>query len=207
MNANKGNRLRYLAAIEYIKSGLEVIPNHPTEKYPVGFTNWQNYTFSEKELEHYILKKGWNLGVRNIEGLDIDNNGYPDAKTILKEWASFVAEERSGLLKRLLVERTPNKGFHVVWKCSFVGNSQKLANRPPLKAELIDDKNIKSVVLIETKGKSGQFVVSPSIGYEMIQGDWKHLETITPKERKTLIHCAKLFDRTPTYIEGVQPNY
>ena len=101
-----------------------------------------------------------------------------------------------GLINRLLIEKTQNGGYHVVWRCGVIEGNQKLAKRLPTREELKKDPNSREVSSIETRGKGGQFMVAPSPGYSLIQGDWRKLPTITPEEREILLDCARSLART-----------
>ena len=46
------------------------------------------------------------------------------------------------------------------------------------------------VTLIETRGAGGQFLAHPTPGYELIQGDFPNILTITPEERQILMNAA-----------------
>jgi len=188
-------------ALAYKKAGRDVIPDHPTEKYPVGFSNWPTKNFTEAELEECIIKKGYGIGIRNQEGLDFDNHGSPEAEKTLEEWKKLVESLYPDLVGRLLIEKTQHDGFHVCWLCKVIEENQKLASRPPTEEELKIDPKIKSITFIETRGIGGQFVVSPTPGYVLIQGDWCNLPQITPEERKVLLQCAKSFNLTPISTE------
>ena len=194
---NKKNYEVYTAACNYIAAGFEVIPDHPEKKFPAGIDGWQTKVFTPDDLEDKMLNQGWHVGIRNIEGLDIDNNGSPDAKALLNDWSDLVKQVAPNLIEKLLIEQTRSGGYHVVWKCKTIEGNQKLAERPPLPEELEKDSHTRSVVLIETRGSGGQFVVAPSTGYTIQQGDWCKLPTITPSERQTLLHCARVLDRMP----------
>lgn len=188
-------------AISYRNAGLDVIPDHPTEKYPIGIPNWEKKIFSDSELNEYICQKEWSIGLRNQEGLDFDNHGNPKAEVTLENWKVLVDVIYPGLIEKLLVEKTQHEGFHVAWKCKVVEGNQKLASRPPTEDELKRDPKCRAVTFIETRGQGGQFVVSPSPGYSLIQGDWCNLPQITPEERKVLIQAAKSLDQIPASTE------
>ena len=200
MDTKNNKRLEvYTAACNYVAAGLEVIYDHPEKKNP-QITNWQTREFTLDELEEKILGQGWYVGIRNIEGLDFDNNGNPDADEMLRDWKEMVHKECPGIINRLLIEKTRSGGFHVVWKCEVIEGSQKLAERPSTEEEKARKPN-QTYVLIETRGKGGQFVVSPSPGYVLMQGDWLNLPVITSDERLVLLRCARAFDRVPKVQE------
>lgn len=193
---NNKNYEVFTAACNYVAAGLEVIYDHPIKKNPI-IRNWQTRVFTLDELKEKILIRAWHVGIRNIEGLDFDNNGNPDADELLQDWKNLVNAEYPGLVDRLLIEKTRNGGFHIVWKCEIIEGSQKLALRPPTEEEKASNPKQKVFTLIETRGRGGQFVVSPSLGYTLIQGDWCKLSEISPQERLILLQCARVFDRMP----------
>jgi len=49
-------------------------------------------------------------------------------------------------------------------------------------------------VLIETRGFGGYFLISPSPGYEIIQGDFESLPVLTDEERADLMEVARSFN-------------
>ncbi|MBI1863842.1 AAA family ATPase [Candidatus Woesebacteria bacterium] len=189
------------AALAYKKAGLDVIPDHPTLKYPVGFPGWEKKNFTEEELRDCILNKRWGIGLRNQEGLDFDNHGSLGAKEIIESWEKLVNVICPGLVDRLLIETTQHEGYHVAWKCEEIEGNQKLASRLPTKEELQKDPKLRSITFIETRGLGGQFVVSPTLGYKLIQGDWCNLSQITPEERNVLLQCARSLDLIPIATE------
>lgn len=189
------------AALAYRKAGRDVIPDHPTEKYPVGFKGWEEKNFTEAELSDCILNKGWGIGLRNQEGLDFDNHGSPSAEEAIEKWKKLVDAVCPELVDRLLIEKTQHGGFHVAWECEEIEGNQKLAGRLPTKDELQKDPDLKSITFIETRGTGGQFVVSPTPGYILLQRDWCNLPQITPEERKTLLQCARALDLIPTIFK------
>lgn len=190
------------AALNYRKAGLDPIPDHPIQKFPVGFEEWQKRDFTEEELANCILNKGWGVGLRNQEGLDFDNIGNPTARETIRDWKNLVDASCQGLVGRLLIEKTQHDGYHVAWTCEVIEGSQKLASRKATSEELIKKPDEKIKSFIETRGKGAQFVVSPTPGYKVLQGDWCNLPTITPEERDIIIGCAKSLDLMPIKTEG-----
>ncbi len=184
-------------AIKYRNSGRDVIPDHPTKKYPFGIEGWEQKNFSEEEFSEYILNKGWGIGIRNQEGLDFDDHGAPGDNEVYGNWKKLVNTISPGLVDRLLIEKTQHGGFHLAWKCSVIEGNQKLAKRLPTEDELQKDPKVREICLIETRGTGGQFVVSPTPGYTLLQGDWCKLPEITKEERSLLLRCAKSLNLLP----------
>jgi hypothetical protein len=184
-------------ALAYHRAGLTVLPNDPIAKYPAGLRGWQSVRPTEHDIRRWFGNgKQHAIGIRDTEGLDFDNKGSPDAETLYKSWETLVEKQSPGLVARLLCERTPRGGFHLVWRCDEIQGNQKLATRPPTEEEAKADPKLTSVTLIETRGKGGQFQVAPSPGYTLMRGDWTSLPRITPAERAVLLSSARALSRT-----------
>lgn len=99
------------------------------------------------------------------------------------------------LLGDLLRQRTKNNGFHLVFRCDGqrIGN-EKLASRPPTEAELAANDQVTEFVMIETRGDGGYFVIAPSAGYVLEQGDWTAIPLISTDDRDALINLARTFN-------------
>lgn len=182
-------------ALAYHHAGLVVLPNDPVKKFPAGLKGWQTIQPTEQQVRAWFANGHYAIGVRDVEGLDFDNKGNPDADTLYQSWVGLVTAFAPGLAQRLLCERTPSGGYHLVWRCSEIAGNQKLATRPPTEDEVKDAPKLTSVTLIETRGKGGQFQVAPSPGYVLERGDWTRLPEITPAERAILLDCARALSR------------
>lgn len=182
-------------ALAYHRAGLVVLPNDPARKFPAGLSNWQRIAPTEHDIRRWFGKGQHAIGVRDVEGLDFDNKGEPDAETLYADWSDLVERTAPGLASRLLCERTPSGGFHLVWKCAEIAGNQKLATRPPTEKELEQSPRLTAVSLIETRGRGGQFQVAPSPGYTLLRGNWAALPTITPQERSILLQSARALSR------------
>lgn len=188
------------AVFAYRKAGLDVIPDDPIKKYPVGYSGWETKDFTEAELKDCILNKGYGIGIRNQEILDFDNHAG-EARETIGAWQKLVESISPGLVEKLTIESTQNNGYHVGWKCEVIEGNQKLANRFPTEEELKKDPKTKAVSFIETRGQGGQFVAAPTPGYTLLKGDWCNLPQITPEERSILLRCAKSLDLMPATTE------
>lgn len=114
----------------------------------------------------------------------------------------------AGVLDRVVggyMEETPSGGIHLLYRCSEVEGNQKLARRPATEAELAEDPIDRVKVLLETRGEGGFVVVAPSHGevhtsgrpWQLLQGGFEHIATITPEERAEILRLARTFDRMP----------
>ncbi len=184
-------------ALAYHRAGLIVLPNDPVAKYPAGLRGWQTVRPTEHDIQRWFTNGQQHaIGVRDVEGLDFDNKGAPDAETLYQAWRQLVEQQAPGLAARLLCERTPRGGYHLVWRCDEIEGNQKLATRPPTPEEAAAQPKLISITLIETRGKGGQFQVAPSAGYTLVSGDWTALPRITPDERAILLSSARALSRT-----------
>jgi hypothetical protein len=124
-----------------------------------------------------------------LEALDFE------AQAPFSQWVDLVGQ-LSGIdvYARLVVVRTPSGGYHVVYRCPAVEGNTKLAMHRDVQGKL--------KVLIETRGRGGYFILPGSPAschpsgnlYQVLQGDFRNLPTITSEERTLLIRAARSFD-------------
>lgn len=200
--------------------GLQFIPVN-SHKVPT-VKNWQT------QKNKYDLSSAVAVGLvcgepsGGLEAIDFDCK-YDLTGELFERYKNLVASYSPDLLRKMVVQRTKNKGYHFLYRCSVIQGNVKLANRPTTdkekkdtyessyKAELLKDKTAdeekakkiaekaaeqdKVRVLIETRGIGGQVVCYPSEGYEIIYGDYYSINDITTDERDTLFGIARQFNQ------------
>jgi len=169
----------------YLKSGLCVLPARRLDKCP-AVKSWKAYqdrlpTKAEVDAwfanEHDAVCIVTGKASGNLEIIDFDNGGE-----LFGAWSSLVEETASGLLDRLVIEQTPSGGWHVVYRCEAeVSGNLKLAQ---------GQRNGKLTTLIETRGNGGLFLCAPTAKYELVQGAFTVLPTLTGDEREALLAGA-----------------
>ncbi len=185
-------------AKNYCQTGFSVMPIAAGSKRPV--VRWKSFEtelIAEDELDRlYRTPVDGKLPDRvaviggpisgGLEMLDFDLAGVE-----FEPWKELIPVE---LFERLLIERTPNEGYHVAYRCEIVEANQGLCHR-----RIFDEAEQHAgwKTTIETRGVGGYCVVAPSEGYTLIQGDWKNLHVISPEERDLLIEAARSLDRKP----------
>lgn len=198
--------------------GLQFIPVND-KKMPI-VKNWQN------EIKKYDLSNCYGVGLvcgkpsGGLEVIDCDEKYSLDGN-LFETYKKLIHSFDNKLLSKLVVQKTKNGGFHIIYRCSKIEGNLKLANRPTTdeekkktydetynkeslfgksddEARRIAEKamnNDKVRVLLETRGIGGQIVCSPTQGYEFIYGDLFSISTITEEERDTLITIARQFNQ------------
>ena len=197
--------------------GLQFIPVNAMKQPLVK--DWQNSTIRH-DLSNCVavgLVCGKISG--NIEAIDIDQKYSLDGK-LYENYKRLIHEIEPNLLAKLVVQKTKNGGYHFVYRCEKIEGNTKLANRSTTEqekqetfekvyeAEVTKGKdhatatetaqkskiNDKVRVLIETRGIGGFIVCNPSVGYELIHGDYYSISEITPDERDVLFGIARQFN-------------
>lgn len=197
--------------------GLQFIPVNAM-KQPI-VKDWQNST-QKYDLSNCIavgLVCGKPSG--GIEVIDIDQKYSLDGQ-LFENYKKIIHEADSNLLSKMVVQKTKNGGYHFIYRCSNIGGNTKLANRQTTESEKKEtyDKvyesevtkgkdhaeasklaqkskiNDKVRVLIETRGLGGQIVCYPSVGYQLIHGDFYSITEISVDERETLMNIARQFN-------------
>ena len=172
------------AATAYAHSGLSVIPTLADKRPACQWKIYSGRIMSDREIE-VNFRSAAGIGIvcgkasGNLELLDFDDGG--------SAFAPWLEKVPPYLKDRLVIERSPSGGKHVYYRID--GNGYAVpGNR---KLAMKEDGR----VLIETRGEGGYVKCAPSNGYELEQGDFLHLPTISPFEQEILIGYAKELDR------------
>jgi Bifunctional DNA primase/polymerase, N-terminal len=158
---------------------------------------------SPEELQRWFARGHVGIAVigghvsGNLEMLDIDAPG------LVSLWSEMVEHVRPGLLKRVVVVKTPREGHgrHLYYQGSPIAGNLKLAQR-----RLVTDGKKTIETLLETRGEGGYTVIPPSPPachrlnrpYILSQGDLAHIPVISEDERAILLNCARALNE---YVE------
>lgn len=194
-------------------AGLKLI-QLKSDKTPTG--KWQQQ--SDEITNHHYVGLVCGKASGGVEGIDFDLK-YDLTGNLIQRYKEIVNELCPSLLSRLVIQKTMNNGFHLIYKCSKIEGNQKLANRDTTVEEKNatyelnkangkseedaqkSAKNDKVRVLIETRGEGGYFMIYPSVGYGMAKGSFTNIPTITEDERDILINTARTFNERLTEVE------
>jgi hypothetical protein len=182
-------------AIAYAAKGLSVIPIDHDKTAKV---QWKKYM---KEIPTETTLHSWTSLFQNIaiitgktsgvEVIDIDEKYNVGSVSLINQFSELVRVEQPGLMDRLVIQKTRNNGYHLIYRCSEISGNQTLAVRPATSQEIVKDSKAKSATLIETRGEGGYFVCQPSSGYTVVQNSLFDIPNISPQEHDILFRCAR----------------
>ena len=185
-------------AKQYLEADLAVLPAKRVEKRPAvgAWKQYQTRLPTEAELSAWFANGHDALCILcgaasgHLEAMDFDAGG----ERFDAWWQRIPVELRA----RLVVERTPSGGYHVLYRCETpVCGNLKLAQR-----RLTN----KVVALIETRGEGGLFLCAPTPGYELVQGGLTDLPVLTEAERDVLLQAAwELNEYVPAPVGASAP--
>lgn len=186
-------------AKDYYKSGLNVLPASKSQKRPL--CKWREYTtdrpdfssvFSESTtFDALAVVCGQTSG--GLEVIDFDQKGV-----LFQEFKDKVGAALDGCV----IESTQSGGFHVAYRTPAPGRNVKLANT-------------EAGCAIETRGEGGICIISPTNGYNIKEGSWTNLPTLSKERRDYLINVcisldeskreetAPIISRTPSRIPAM----
>jgi archaellum biogenesis ATPase FlaH len=180
------------AALKYRRAGLSIIPTNSNKV--AALEEWKPY---QQEIAVLDEAEDWfNNNHRNIavvagavsghaEIIDVDPK--KERPNVWEQYTELVEEEAPGLLSKLIIEKSP-KGYHLGYRCPEI----TIPGNKPLARFLRENIEGKDEIktLIETRGEGGYCVVTPSAGYNLVQGSFEHISEISKLERDVLIRCA-----------------
>ena len=193
-------------AREALTAGISVIAVKAdgTKAPALGWKEFQERLPTSHEIEAWY-QENRSRGVAFIcgsvsGGLEVLDFDAPEMFDAFRDRAIKVGQ--SDLVERVAsgyCEATPGGGIHLVYRCSVVERSQKLARRP------VRSSPHQSSVLIETRGEGSYSIAATSNGgvhptgqpYRLLDGGVDSIVTITPEERMVLLRLARSLDEEP----------
>lgn len=208
------------AAQGLVAAGYSVVPmeRRGSQKRP-RLQSWSEYRTRQPtpdELERWFGAGTGSVAIvcgaasGGVEVIDFDCGGEA-----FQAWRDRVAAALPELAPKLVVQRTPSGGYHVVYRTSArVGPSVKLARklvssnedhvtvagRRYQTTETRDGQRRALITLIETRGEGGLAICSPSPGYEIEQGQLATPPELDDDQRDELLSIARDFDEGPPDI-------
>lgn len=187
------------AGLEYIKAGLAVVPaklelnerKGKYEKTPIRKA-WNESIMSAAE---WAIMKPQAVGIltgnlnQNLEVIDFDLKHDLSGK-VWEDYTSIMQDNAPELWSKLVIQKTISGGYHIIYRCEFIDKNQHLAREEKGKDAIIETRG-------QDQGRGSYIVVAPTEGYELIQGSFFNIPTITREERHILFAVARTFDLQP----------
>jgi AAA15 family ATPase/GTPase len=95
-----------------------------------------------------------------------------------QDWQMLILEQYQELLSKLVVEKTPSGGYHIIFRSDKSIRNIKLAMNKENKAT------------IETRGEGGYFVCAPSKNYSFYYKDFNDINKLTNEETEIILSVA-----------------
>lgn len=203
------------AAEIYAKNGYSVLPVNSV-KHP-AFSSWtplQKEAMKPSQITNAFCSSNV-TGVALIGGrvsgglvcMDVDCK-FDLTGTLWTDLQAAIKDLMPGLFERLVIQKTINNGYHLLYCTDADVSRSDLARRYATeeeKAQKVEDTMNNGAVilkanntpkaLIEVKAEGGYFLVHPSPGYRVIQGDLLHLPVISGEDHAALFEIARSFDQ------------
>lgn len=190
----------------FISRGFTVFPVKE-DKTPM-VDSWSVYKPISIEAFKKLSSKCWGMalcmgGKKKLTAIDFDLK-YDLTGNLFDRYKSSVD---ISILKKMNVNTTKNRGYHLIFSCPVVEANQVLAARPTTLEELevtFEKNRHKGIldasravvndtkrVLIETRGEGGYILIPPSFGYKSVYGK---LNVIKFQEYNELMEAARSFN-------------
>jgi hypothetical protein len=207
-------------ALAMLRAGLCVLPARPDSKRP-ALASWKEFQHrlpTEDEVRAWFDSEAAMCIVAGAVSGHLEMLDFDAAGEAFDAWAELVRSEAPGLLDRLVIERSPSGGRHVVYRCpDGVSGNLKIAERQVTAPDgepmtlhgktytprRVGDQFEVLLTLIETRGEGGLFLCHPTAGYELLQGDFTAVPAITADEREFLLRAAWSLNELPQVVADV----
>ena len=169
-------------ALKYHNLGLSIIPIGD-KKIPIG--SWRpSIEARQAPDERFDRAKGVGLVCGKVSGglevIDIDVKHDPKGD-IFEKYVGLLDDK---IADKLVLQKTVNGGYHLMYKCSEIAGNKKLAKNQET-----------GEAVIETRGEGGYVAIAPTPGYSFKRFHLNQIPEITPDERNHLISAAMSFNQ------------
>ncbi|WP_336513770.1 bifunctional DNA primase/polymerase [Pollutibacter soli] len=187
-------------AIELMHLGYNVIPiagKEPTGFKKGGVNKAKTLPLHAGNINFYLRDNTDGVAILiesklKLNCLDFDCK-YDLTGKLFSTFMNILEHTLPDIIKGLLIIKTPNKGYHLFFKCDVTSAKKKLAERPATTQERAKGDTVKP--LIELLGTGDYTPVPPSKGYDFYSGDLESIIEITPEERQIILGICKTFNQ------------
>lgn len=131
------------------------VPSHAWKKCQTEKMPWE-------DLEP-ILKRSYNFGIvtgfEDLECIDIDLKVLPTAKEQKKFWNEYLSLLRENILdfdNKVVIYRTKNDGYHILYKCKKIEGNLKLASLKDSTEAIIETRGVGGYIFTYPENKVGE---------------------------------------------------
>ena len=177
-------------AKKYYDAGLNILPASSREKRPL--CAWKKYIKQRPTFDEVFSS------ITNYDALAIvcgETSGGVEVIDFDQQGAAFQAfwNIEKETCAECVVETSQSGGKHLIYRREDCGSSLKLASN-------------KNGVLIETRGRGGICIISPSTGYTLERGDFTRLPILSRGDCEKIFLTARIFDETKKELRPVGVN-
>ena len=190
---------------KYYDHGFNVFPVF-ADKGPdlrIEGTEKKHLTWQRQWSFNEFPPDAWGVGLacgrwsHNVLVIDVDCK-YDLTGTLYDDFMSLLVEVIGvDAVTSMVIEKTMNGGFHLIFFCKKLFGNMKLAFRPPSDAELSENPKAQKKCLIETKGDGGYILIAPTPGYKIINGKLSEIPTFDDDVVEQILQTAGSFDLMP----------
>lgn len=177
-------------AKKYYDAGLNVLPASSREKRPL--CAWKRYIKQRPTFDEVFSS------ITNFDALALvcgETSGGVEVIDFDQQAAAFTAfwDIEKETCAECVIETSQSGGKHLIYRREDCGSSLKLASN-------------KDGVLIETRGRGGISIISPSVGYTLERGDFTHIPILSRGDCEKIFTTARSFDEIKKELRPVVVN-
>jgi len=201
----KDNEIIFTAQ-KYVDSGISVIPlQADTTPAIADWKVYQNRLMEYEEIQTlFSMPEVSGIGIvygkisGNLECIEIalpnDTSG-----TLYSNFEYQLTKYHPEIVNQILIARTINNGYHLMYRCDLIGGNTKLASRMSTDDELKENPNEMVKTLIETRGNGDYMTTYLWPEYQIIQGDITSIPYIDIETRESLLTIAGSFNKASSH--------
>ena len=186
--------LKYLEKFSIITVGDNKVPNFPWKKQQTERLSEEdflsNYSFQGNERSQGTTNFGIVTGFEDLEVIDIDLKVLSTAKEQRDFWDEFIDILNENILdfkEKVVIYKTKNSGYHILYKSKRVERNLKLASLKGHKE-----------AIIETRGVGGYVFAYPE--NRVSEKSYFDVDYISDSDRDVIISTCKMYN----YIEPIK---
>jgi hypothetical protein len=189
------------SAKAYLELGIPAIPLDANKRSILYWKKYQEQLPTADEIDqNFSSAKTVGLAIitgkisGNMEAIDVDCK-YDLTGTLFDDMMQRVVDEMPDVAAKLVIAKTVNGGYHIIYRSPKIEGNRKLASRETTEEEKAKNPHEKHKALIETRGEAGYIAAVPTPGYSFTSNSIREIPVLTSEERDHLHEIARSFNQ------------